>query len=74
MKDGRHVSLLKVQGKEFEMEPLRLRSVRPFFWEDISLLEVSEREGLVLDSKIKVTKYLKGRVSFLSPSIRGVGD
>jgi hypothetical protein len=69
MRDGRHVSLLKIQGKEFEMEPLRLRSVRPFFWEDISLLEVSEREGVVLDSKIKVTKYLKGRVSASLPSL-----
>ena len=59
----RHVSLLKIQGKEFEMEPIRLRSVRPFVWEEVSLIEAAEGDDVDLSTKVKVNKFLKGKVS-----------
>lgn len=60
----RHVSLVKIQGKEFEFEPIRLRSVRPFLFEEFSLAAAHDPENKVnLNSKVAVNKYLKGRVS-----------
>lgn len=59
----RHVSLIKVQNKEFEFKPIRLRSVRPFIYEDISLTHAqADDENLDLSSKVLVNKYLKSRV------------
>lgn len=61
----RHVSLLKIQGKEFEMTPLRLRSVRPFLFDEVSLYDAQEEadDNQLLDSKIKVNKFLRAKVS-----------
>ncbi|KAM0786756.1 hypothetical protein ACM66B_002191 [Microbotryomycetes sp. NB124-2] len=62
----KHVSLIKIQGKEFEFEPIRLRTVRPFIFEELSLSEVIAKDDSVdLSSKVKVTKYLKMRVNKL---------
>lgn len=61
----RHVGLIKIQGKEFEFEPIRLRSVRPFVFEEISLLDYHEKQTddrKKLMSKVAVTKYLKTKV------------
>jgi double-strand break repair protein MRE11 len=66
----RHVGLIKIQGKEFEFEPIRLRSVRPFVFEEISLAEYHDKqteEKKKLNTKIAVNKYLKGKVRL--PSI-----
>jgi double-strand break repair protein MRE11 len=55
-----------VQGKEFEFEPIRLRSVRPFIFEEFALAQVqAEDEGINLNSKVAVAKYLKSRVNQL---------
>lgn len=63
---ARHVSLVKVQGKEFEFEPIRLRSVRPFIFEEIKLADVqADNPNIKLDSKVAVAKYLKSRVNDL---------
>ncbi|KAK4701630.1 double-strand break repair protein MRE11, partial [Phenoliferia sp. Uapishka_3] len=61
----KHVSLLKIQGKEFEMTPIRLRSVRPFVWEEISLIEASEGDDIDLSTKVKVNQFLKKKVNEL---------
>ncbi|KAK4052670.1 meiotic recombination [Microbotryomycetes sp. JL201] len=62
----KHVSLIKIQGKEFEFEPIRLRTVRPFIFEEISLSDIVARDDSIdLSSKVKVTKYLKMRVTQL---------
>ena len=61
----RHVGLLKIQGKEWEFEPIRLRSVRPFVFEEISLYEYHEDQKddrKKLTSKVAVNKYLKSKV------------
>lgn len=62
----RHVALLKIQGKEFEMTPIPLRTVRPFVIESIVLSEIAEEEGLDLSDQMEITKFLKQRVSINS--------
>ncbi|BGP25655.1 double-strand break repair protein MRE11 [Rhodotorula toruloides] len=64
----KHVGLIKIQGKEFEFEPIRLRSVRPFIFEEISLLDYHEKhtdDRKKLNTKVAVTKYLKTKVNEL---------
>lgn len=61
---SRHVALLKVQGKEFSMEPLPLRTVRPFVMDEVVLTEVAEEVGFDVTDQMEITKYLKGRVCF----------
>lgn len=66
--EGRHVALLKIQGKEYEMTPLPLRTVRPFVLESLVLQEVSDEEDLDLTDKGAITSFLKSRVnSLLAP-------
>ncbi|GAA5824665.1 hypothetical protein JCM3770_005624 [Rhodotorula araucariae] len=64
----KHVGLIKIQGKEFEFEPIRLRSVRPFVFEEISLFEHHEDQTddrKKLTSKVAVNKFLKSKVNEL---------
>jgi predicted nucleotidyltransferase len=60
---SRHVALLKIQGTEFEMTPIPLRTVRPFVMDEILLTEVAEEEGFDVADQMEITKYLKLRVS-----------
>ncbi|KIJ94608.1 hypothetical protein K443DRAFT_683589 [Laccaria amethystina LaAM-08-1] len=61
----KHVALLEVQGKEFKMTPIPLRTVRPFVIEEVVLNEVAEEEGLNLNDQMEITKYLKAKVNAL---------
>ncbi|GAA5871171.1 hypothetical protein JCM3774_006812 [Rhodotorula dairenensis] len=64
----KHVGLIKVQGKEFEFEPIRLRSVRPFIFEDLALAMYHDKQTddrKKLTSKVAVNKYLKSKVNEL---------
>ncbi|GAA5849243.1 hypothetical protein JCM8547_006490 [Rhodosporidiobolus lusitaniae] len=64
----KHVGLIKIQGKEFEFEPIRLRSVRPFVFKEISLAEYHDKqteEKKKLNTKVAVNKYLKVKVNEL---------
>ena len=60
----RHVALVQIQGKEFQLTPLPLRTVRPFVIEDVVLNEVADEVGLDLNDQMAITKFLKGKVSF----------
>ena len=51
-----------MQGKEFKMTPLKLRTVRPFVIEELSLAEVAEDDGLDLSDQMEISKFLKGKV------------
>ncbi len=53
--------MIKIQGKEFEFEPIRLRSVRPFIFDDINLMD-EQNKGAVLKTKVQVNKFLKSKV------------
>ncbi|PCH37554.1 DNA repair exonuclease [Wolfiporia cocos MD-104 SS10] len=62
----KHVALLKIQGKEFELTPLPLRTVRPFVLDEMHLMEEAElNESLNLEDRHSITKYLKNRVEAL---------
>ncbi|CAK5263680.1 unnamed protein product [Mycena citricolor] len=61
----KHVALLQIQGKEFEMTPIPLRTVRPFQIESIVLTDVADEENLDLKDTMAISKYLKGRVNAL---------
>ena len=56
---NRHVALLKIQGKEFELTPIPLRSVRPFVIDDVNLMDASEEDGFDLSDKLAVSQFLK---------------
>ena len=62
----RHVALLQIQGKEFQLTPLPLRTVRPFVNEAVVLNEVAEEVGLDLNDQMAITKFLKGKVNLFS--------
>ncbi|VDB85137.1 unnamed protein product [Peniophora sp. CBMAI 1063] len=61
----KHVALLQIQGKEFQMTPLPLRSVRPFVMSEVSLYEVAEEENFDVADQDAISKYLKTRVNEL---------
>jgi double-strand break repair protein MRE11 len=58
----RHVALLQIQGKEFKMTPIKLRTVRPFVIEELSLAEGAEEDGLDLSDQMEISKFLKAKV------------
>jgi Mre11 DNA-binding presumed domain len=57
---------LQIQGKEFQLTPLPLRTVRPFIIEDIVLSDIADEVGLDLNDQMAITKFLKGKVSLFS--------
>jgi double-strand break repair protein MRE11 len=59
---------LQIQGKEFEMTPIPLRTVRPFVIESVVLSEIAEEEGLNLSDQMEITKFLKNKVCLPSSS------
>ncbi|KAF5384138.1 hypothetical protein D9615_003384 [Tricholomella constricta] len=61
----KHVALLQIQGKEFQMTPLPLRTVRPFVIEEVALNQVAEKEGLDISDQMEISKYLKSKVNAL---------
>ncbi|KAL0579922.1 meiotic recombination [Marasmius crinis-equi] len=61
----KHVALLTIHGKEFELNPIPLRTVRPFVIEDVILTELAEEEGFDLTDQIAISKSLKGKVNSL---------
>ncbi|KAI0249783.1 DNA repair exonuclease [Lactifluus subvellereus] len=70
----KHVALLKIQGKEFELVPIPLRTVRPFVMDEILLTEVAEEEGFNVTDQMEVTKYLKLRVTELINKANDIWD
>lgn len=64
-KTNRHVGLLTVQGKKFQIEPLPLKTVRPFVMRQIAMADAAEDDGLDLENKQKVTEYLRAQVRLI---------
>ena len=54
--------MLEIQGKEFQLTPIPLKTVRPFVLEDVILSEAAEEEGFDLGDQIQITKFLRSRV------------
>ncbi|EQC53075.1 Rad32 nuclease [Schizosaccharomyces japonicus yFS275] len=57
----KHVGILNIKGKEFNLEKIRLRTVRPFVMKDVVLSEVQSIPPMV-DNKSQVLQYLIGEV------------
>lgn len=57
----RHVALLQIQGKDFQMEPIPLRTVRPFVIDEVCLLEAAEDDDFDVTDQIVVGKFLRGK-------------
>ncbi|KAF8504193.1 Metallo-dependent phosphatase-like protein [Hysterangium stoloniferum] len=61
----KHVALVEVQGKEFQLTPIALRTVRPFVMEEVVLLELESEGKIDITKPMEITKYLKSRVNAL---------
>jgi double-strand break repair protein MRE11 len=68
---GRHAALLQIQGKEFQLQPLPLRTVRPFVLDELALLEAAADEGFEASDQHAVTKFLRARVRARAAAGRG---
>lgn len=65
--DGfRHVALLQINGNDYQLDPIPLRTVRPFVMDEVYLQDAAEEEGLDVNDQIEVSKYLKNRVLSIS--------
>lgn len=56
----KHVALLSVTGKDFDMQPIRLKTVRPFKFKEIALADDKNMQKVAFDreNKAKVHRYL----------------
>ena len=61
----KHVAVLSVCGKDFSLEPVPLRTVRPFVLEEIDMLDAAEDDGVDLRDQMSITKFLRARVNAL---------
>ena len=63
---AKHVAILSVTGKDFKVEPIRLKTVRPFVMKEIVLAEEKETKKLAKkDNRTLLTQYLIGVVESL---------
>ncbi|KAF9022233.1 DNA repair exonuclease [Hymenopellis radicata] len=64
----KHVALVKVQGKDFQLTPLPLRTVRPFVIEEVAVSDLASEYNFELNDQISINKYLKIKVNELIES------
>ena len=63
---AKHVAIVSVTGKDFKVEPIRLKTVRPFVMKEIILSEEKEAKKLAKkDNRTLLTQYLIGVVEGL---------
>ena len=64
----RHVGLLSVQGSQFQIAQIPLRTVRPFEMDEVVLGEAASNEAnkINLEDRDSITAYLRTRVSQVS--------
>ncbi|KAI0926517.1 meiotic recombination [Taiwanofungus camphoratus] len=70
----KHVALLQIQGKEFELTPIPLRTVRPFVLDEVILSEVAEDENVDISDRVEIAKILKTRVNELIDKANALWD
>ena len=61
---AKHVGLLTITGRDFHMEPIRLRTVRPFIMREIALADekAAERIGKKANHRAELTRFLESHV------------
>jgi double-strand break repair protein MRE11 len=62
---SRHVGILSIQGSQFQIAEIPLKTVRPFQLDEVILAEAAEDEstGVNLEDKDTITAYLRKEVS-----------
>lgn len=56
---SKHVAILSITGRDFKVEPIRLKTVRPFVMKEMVLSEDKEAKKLAKeDNRSKLTQYL----------------
>lgn len=56
---SKHVAILSITGRDFKVEPIRLKTVRPFVMKEMILSEDKEAKKLAKeDNRSKLTQYL----------------
>ena len=68
------MGLLEIQGKEYQITPIPLRTVRPFVLDECYLEEIAEEEGFDLNDRMEIAKYLKKRVGLPFLSLTACAD
>ena len=63
----KYITLLTIKGKDFDAQPIRLKTVRPFVEKEIALKDSREMRDVAMhpDNRPKVTRYLEGIVEEL---------
>ena len=67
----KHVAVVSITGKDFKVEPIRLKTVRPFVWEELILQEDKEFQKHVKSgnksgtNRTHITQFLMGKVDNL---------
>lgn len=62
----KHVGILLIQGKEWAIEPIPLKTVRPFVWRDMSLADEIDELGLDAQvDKAVINRVLRRKVNAL---------
>ncbi|KAL8912534.1 MAG: hypothetical protein Q9171_002475 [Xanthocarpia ochracea] len=63
----KHVAILAVTGRDFKVEPIRLKTIRPFAMKEIVLSDEKEIKNLAKkqDHRAELTRYLMGIVDEL---------
>jgi double-strand break repair protein MRE11 len=59
----RHIALLRIQHTRYELQPIPLKSVRPFIVDDLDLATEAEEEGVDLTDTIAIMKFIRNKVS-----------
>lgn len=59
-----------VRKKEFFIDPISLKTVRPFVIKHLIMEDEAEESGLDLSNKVKVTEWLRDKVRHLAPFCR----
>lgn len=61
----RQVAIIHVEKRDYMVEPITLKTVRPFIMDDIDLDDELEAAGLTIDDKQAVGKLLKTKIQDL---------
>ena len=61
----KHVAVLSVTGRDYKVEPIRLKTVRPFVMREIVLAEEKEAVKLAkkANNRTELTRFLEGKVN-----------
>ncbi|WWD20048.1 DNA repair protein (mre11) [Kwoniella shandongensis] len=61
----KHVGILSIQGSQFQIAEIPLKTVRPFEMDEVILSYAAEQGALSLDDKDSITHYLRTQVDGL---------